>query len=548
MMSRLNLGHVILIFAMVALPFAATYALFYPDERHYTDGALQMLQGHGWLIPKNADGTPRFEKPPLAYWAIAASWMIFGVGALASKLPFLLASCGTLWLTHRLAKKLTGNSETALLAAIVLASQPQFFLCSIRAMPDALLVFSITLSAYGLIRLIVFEEFSATAFWTAYGGAALAILDKGLLGGAIILFAWAFAAWQEHNWRAVKKIIHLPIFLAAAILAGSWFAYIFWEDGAPAWRHFFGDQVTGNMHGHFWSPVFRVPQFALVLLVNFLPWSATVIEWFARKKSFAAGNVPPGAQKFILAWTAALIVGFSFGANISLRYLLPATPLMAVLFAVWLQNAEAVPLIFSTRRIFKIAIAALIFSDALAFLIEWQWPLPLIFSAFIAGLLLLAIAALWLGVRRQKFSAALGLGLAGLMLWPVIFMAAMPILLPDCSQQIAAVLKPTKTVAPKKVLLVGDLQLASRVRVLLGKNWTVTQTDKLDPATLTNYTHILVPEDELFWFVGSNWKIQTAGEILVAPPPRELWLALKSRQLPEALARSSKKICLVTRK
>jgi 4-amino-4-deoxy-L-arabinose transferase-like glycosyltransferase len=547
MTSRLNIGHVILLFALAALPFAATYALYYPDERHYTDGALQMLQGHGWLIPKNADGSPRFEKPPLAYWTIASSWMIFGVGALASKLPFLLASCGTLWLTHRIAKKLTGDSETALLAAMVLASQPQFFLCALRSMPDALLVFSITLSAYGFIRLIVFEEFSAAAFWAAYGGAALAVLDKGLLGGLIILFAWAFAAWQKRDWRAVKQIIHPPIFFAAAIFAASWFAYIFLRDGALAWRNFFGDQVTGNMHGHFWSPLFRVPQFALVLIVNFLPWSLPVIEWFARKKSFAAGNVPPGAQKFILAWTAVLIVGFSFGANVSLRYLLPATPLMAVLFAVWLQNAESVPLIFSARRIFKFALAVLIFGDALAFLIESQFPLPLIFPALIAGLLLLAIAALGLGVRRQKIPAALGLGLAALMLWLVIFTAAMPILLPDCSQEIAAVLKQTANVAPKKVLLVGNVQLASRVRVLLGKNWTVVQTDRLNLAALADYKCLLIPDGELFRFVGSPWKIQTAGAIPAAPTPRELWTALKARQLAEALARHRQNFCLVTR-
>ncbi len=547
MMSRLKIAHLILIFALAALPFAATYALYYPDERHYTDGALEMLQGHGWLIPKNSDGTPRFEKPPLAYWAIAASWIVFGVGTLASKLPFLLAGCGTLFLTHRLAQKLTGDSEAALLAVMMLASQPQFFLCSLRSMPDALLVFSITLSAYGFLRLIVFEEFFAAAFWAAYGGAALAVLDKGLLGGVIILFAWAFAAWRGRGWRAVKKIIHPPVFFAAAILAGSWFAYIFWKEGALAWRHFFGDQVTGNMHGHFWSPLLRVPQFALVLIVNFLPWSVPVIEAFARKKSFAAGKIPPPAQKFILAWTAVLIAGFSFGANVSLRYLLPATPLMAVLSAVWLQNAEAVPLIFSTRRILKILLAVLALGEVLAFLIESQWPLPLVFSVFVGVLLLLFIVVLGLGVRREKLSAPLGLGLAMLLVWLVFFTAAMPVLLPDGSQQIAAVLKQTKKASPEKVLLVGNVQLASRVRVLLGKNWTVVQTDKLDPATLKNYTRVLVPDHELFRFAGSGWKIQTAGAILVAPPPRELWAALASRKLPEALARHSKFFCLATR-
>jgi hypothetical protein len=219
---------------------------------------------------------------------------------------------------------------------------------------------------------------------------------------------------------------------------------------------------------------------------------------------------------------------------------------MAVLFAVWLQKAEDVPLIFSTRRIFKFALAVLIFGVALAFLIESQFPLLFIFSALTAGLLLLAIVALGLAVRRQKFSAALGLGLAELMGWLIFFTAAMPVLLPDCSQQITTALKQTQSVAPKKVLLVGSVQLASRVRVLLGTNWTVVQTDRLNPAAWADYKCLLIPDGELFRFVGSPWKIQTAGAVLAAPPPRELWQALKSRQLPEALTRHSKKIWLAT--
>jgi hypothetical protein len=83
--------------------------------------------------------------------------------------------------------------------------------------------------------------------------------------------------------------------------------------------------------------------------------------------------------------------------------------------------------------------------------------------------------------------------------------------------------------------------------VLLGKSWTVVQADRLNPAMLADYKCLLIPDGELFRFVGSPWKIQTAGVILVAPPPRELWTTLKAWRLPETLARSSKKICLVTR-
>ena len=30
--------------------------LYYPDERHYTDGALMMLKNGDWLVPHTAAG------------------------------------------------------------------------------------------------------------------------------------------------------------------------------------------------------------------------------------------------------------------------------------------------------------------------------------------------------------------------------------------------------------------------------------------------------------------------------------------------------------
>ena len=92
-------------------------------------------------MPKTAAGAPRLQKPPLAYWSVAASYAAFGTGVATSRLPFLLAGCGTLLLVYQMARRLTGNAETARLAAVVLLSHPQFFLCSIRSIPDALLRF-----------------------------------------------------------------------------------------------------------------------------------------------------------------------------------------------------------------------------------------------------------------------------------------------------------------------------------------------------------------------------------------------------------------------
>jgi len=547
MKSRLKIGFLILVFALAALPFAATFALYYPDERHYTDGALMMLKYGDWLVPKTDTGKPRFQKPPLAYWSVAASYKSFGVGVFTSRLPFLLASCGTLWLTYRLARRLTGNVKTALLAAIVLLSHPQFFLCSIRTMPDALLVFFITLSAYGFLRLIVYEEFAASAFGMAYGGAAGAAMSKGLLGAGIVVFAWAFACWQARDWRAVKKIIHPPSLASAVILVGAWFGCIFWRQGAVAIGIFFNDQVTGNFHGHWWFAIGRALLFALILILNFLPWSVTAVEWFAREKSSPRGGTPPPAQQFILAWTVLLIAAFALGANVSLRYLLPATPLLAVLLADWLQSAESTRLFFSLGRILKIVLATLTLAILAEFFVDSQWPSLAILFALICGWFLFGLAMLGLGALWHKsITVAEALGLALLLGWVIFFTAAMPIRMPDNAQQIELTLRQDQASPLQPVLLVGDLKLASRVRVLLGKNWTVVQANTLDPAATMDYTRVLVSEKEAGEFVNRGWMVQTAAVSFEAPPRGELWEALKSRRLPEILARHTQKICLAT--
>ena len=49
----MRLGVVILVvgFILALLPLAGNYITYYPDERHYSDGGLEMLKGGQWLWP-----------------------------------------------------------------------------------------------------------------------------------------------------------------------------------------------------------------------------------------------------------------------------------------------------------------------------------------------------------------------------------------------------------------------------------------------------------------------------------------------------------------
>ena len=86
--STLPVLPVTLALLLALLPFAAYFVTFHPDERHYTDGALQMMQHGDYLTPRTADGTLRFNKPVATYWLVAAGYQALGVSPLAGRIPF----------------------------------------------------------------------------------------------------------------------------------------------------------------------------------------------------------------------------------------------------------------------------------------------------------------------------------------------------------------------------------------------------------------------------------------------------------------------------
>jgi 4-amino-4-deoxy-L-arabinose transferase-like glycosyltransferase len=546
MTSRLRIWHLALIFLLAALPFAATFVIPYPDERHYTDGAMAMLRDHDWAAPKTPEGRPRFNKPPLAYWATAAGFAALGVNPLAARLPSLLAGCATLFLTWRLARKLTGSDSSALVAAVILLSHYQFLLASVRALPDIWLCLFILVSAEGFLRLLLEEEPAADAFWLAYGGAALAAMSKGLLGLGIVLFAWTFAFAGKGDFRAVKRLWHWPSMAAAALFVGGWFALILKGYGLSAWRVFFADQVTDNLHGHVWSPLWRAPVFVLIQLLNFLPWSLPALEaWRRGAGSAADGGLNPRARRFILAWCGALAAGFALGENLSVRYLLPAAPLGAVLVADLLGRADERTLCCSPRRILIFILGIDLLLVAVAVVINTQWELS-VSVLLAAGLFALMAVLTGLGaLRRGWLSPAQGLGLALILIFPLIFLSVNRIVLPDPCEQMAVAVQHTGLPPQRPILVIGRPALASGVRLFLGGEWKVVRADTLNQAGahLADFEMVLTPQADAGTLKRQGGRLVPAA-VIPRLPARQWWPALQARRLPEALEENGRRYFL----
>src|ERR1700704_679341 len=69
------------------------FGLIGPDEPRYAEVAREMLARHDWITP-TLGGLPWFEKQPLLYWLMAASYRVSGVTEYAARLG--PAICGLL--------------------------------------------------------------------------------------------------------------------------------------------------------------------------------------------------------------------------------------------------------------------------------------------------------------------------------------------------------------------------------------------------------------------------------------------------------------------
>jgi 4-amino-4-deoxy-L-arabinose transferase-like glycosyltransferase len=499
-LRKWRLACLIALFLCALAPYAATYLTCYPDEPHYTDAALLMLANGDWLTPLQADGQPRFNKPGLTYWLVAGSFRVFGVSALAGRLPFLLAGALTGWLTHRLALRLTASRTAAWLAALIALSHPVLMLSAVRTMPDVLLCFFMLVSASGFLRLIVLGEQRLGNYLAAYGGAGLAAASKGLLPMVFVVYAWVFVLLRQPKDCRWKSLIHVPAMLAGAVVGGGWFVLMSLLHGSRWLGEFWGDQVTpifsGGSAGFLPSLLLRAVVFCSFYFVTFLPWSAVAatVAWKSKPPLAPAASLRRAAW-FILPWCLVLPLLFGLGHNLSIRYLLPAAPLAAILLGDYLSRAGGqVAQAHAARCFHLLAGLAALAGLVLAGLVFAAGSPGFGFAT--VGLYLFVLFGLgWLVTRRQLSSFA-GLGCLPLLAVLAGFLFFRWVFLPDVATQIACRIRASGLGAGQSVALVGPPRLAARVRVALGGKVRVQPVDSLQAAAKSQSAGLVLPAAE----------------------------------------------------
>ena len=191
----------IALFFALHLPILAGVTRGHPDEQYYTDAAIRMVQTGDYVTPHFADGTPRFNKPGLAYWLVAAGFHVLGINVLASRILFLIAGCLVIWFAYLTARTLFRDETAALGTVVLLVSNDELHSASVRATPDILLCLGITLGLWGFTRALFGGTRSGRNLVLGYGGVGLAIAAKGMLGVALLAYVF-IAAWMMRDMAA----------------------------------------------------------------------------------------------------------------------------------------------------------------------------------------------------------------------------------------------------------------------------------------------------------------------------------------------------------
>ncbi|MGH8427803.1 MAG: phospholipid carrier-dependent glycosyltransferase [Gammaproteobacteria bacterium] len=333
----------LVLFALVWFWGLGHRPLFNTDEGRYAEIPREMLVSGDWVTPR-LNNLRYFEKPPLQYWATTAAYAVFGVHDWAARLWTALCGFLTVLLAGLTAGRLYGE-RAGWYAAAALAGSFYFGFLAHFSTLDAGLAFAMNLTLFGFVLAQHAPPHSrAERAWmlVAYGGAALAVLSKGLIGiilpGAVLVL-YLIVKREIGLLRRLHIGIGLAFFFALVL---PWFIVVSIKNPDFLYQFFVVQQFL-----RFLTPIAERPgawwYFFPLLLLAVLPWLAAAVRglWRPPLRLFARGAFDPAALLWL--WVVFIFAFFTISHSKLPSYILPVIPAFAVLIGRELAASRSKP-------------------------------------------------------------------------------------------------------------------------------------------------------------------------------------------------------------
>jgi dolichol-phosphate mannosyltransferase len=302
--------------------------LLEPDEARYAEIPRQML-AEGRLVVPVLHGEPYYQKPPLLYWLVMASYTAMGVHDWAARLVPCTAGFLVVILTFLWGRRAVGP-RAALAGALVLCLSARFVYLGRMLTMDGLLCLWVVASWAAAHAACRTGALAWRCWLVSAAACGLGLLTKGPV--ALALAVVPLAAYTALDRRAARPGLWawLVYGALAAGVAGPWYvAAAVCDAGLTVdffWRHNVLRYIRPLDHA---EPVwYYLPG----LFLGMLPWTLLLpplVQSLGRRSRIAAARRPAALGFFLLAFLWCLLF-FSLAGCKRPGYILPAMPPLAL--------------------------------------------------------------------------------------------------------------------------------------------------------------------------------------------------------------------------
>jgi 4-amino-4-deoxy-L-arabinose transferase-like glycosyltransferase len=275
---------VLALLLLVYLGSAISPALLDDADSTHAEAAREMLV-RGDYVTLHVNGVRYLEKAPLPYWLVAFSFRVFGVNALAARLPSILAVLLLALLAMAWAGRAFGP-RAGIYAGLFAATATGVFLFTRIMIPEALLSLFIAASLYCMLTALnpgagrsvgvrVGGPYLRWRWYGVYAGAALAVLTKGLVALVFIVLpagGYLLLTGEWRHWREFRLASGTALFL---LIAAPWHLLAGYRNPGFLWFYFVNEHFLRFLGKRFPKDYNKLPValYWSLQLAWLFPWS-----------------------------------------------------------------------------------------------------------------------------------------------------------------------------------------------------------------------------------------------------------------------------------